>query len=209
MKTIENLEWRYATKVFDNTKKVSHEDIQQLKKAVQLSVSSFGLQLYKVLIIEDQLLKEKLKPASWNQNQITDASHLFVFCNYSNVTPTDVDAFIQNISTTRNLPMDRLEGYRKSIKDSIANKSETELKSWLEKQAYLALGNLLMACAELKIDACPMEGFIPDMYNEILNLKEEGLNACLIAPIGYRSTEDKSQFLEKVRKSEKDLFLHV
>lgn len=209
MKTIENLEWRYATKQFDPTKKVKDYELEYLKRAVQLSVSSFGLQLYKILIIQDKELREKLKPVSWNQSQITDASHLFVFCNYTMVHPSDVDEYIQDMSTVRNVPIEKLEGYRNSMKDAIANKSEIELKNWLEKQPYLALSNLLMACAELKIDACPMEGFIPEQYNEILHLNNQGLNACLIAPIGYRSSEDETQHLDKVRKSEKRLFQYI
>lgn len=209
MKTIENLEWRYATKQFDSTKKIKASDLNLLQRAVQLSVSSFGLQLYKVLIIEDQELKEKLKPASWNQSQIADASHLFVFCNYTSVHPTDVDEYIQDIAAVRNVPIEKLEAYRNSMKDAIANKSEIELKNWLERQPYLALSNLLLACAELKIDSCPMEGFIPEQYNEILNLEGQRLNACVIAAVGYRSTEDKTQFQHKVRKSKERLFKYI
>ncbi len=209
MKTIENLEWRYATKQFDSSRKVIQEDLEMLKKAVLLSVSSYGLQLYKILIVEDKKLKERLRGASWNQNQITDSSHLFVFCNYTRVHPTDVDEFIRNVSEVRNVPIQDLEGYRNSMKDAIANKSEQETQNWLERQPYLALSNLLLACAELKIDACPMEGFISEEYNEILNLKEEGLNACVIAAVGYRSSEDKTQFQPKVRKSKERLFKHI
>ncbi len=209
MNTIKNLEWRYATKKFDATKKVNAIDLEKLKKAVQLSVSSFGLQLYKVLIIEDLEIRERLKTASWNQDQITEASHLFVFCNYSSVLPSDVDAYIQRTAEIRNISTDALEGYRNSMSASMANMPQQELSSWLEKQTYLALNNLLIACAELKIDACPMEGFIPEKYNELLQLDAQRLNACIIAPIGYRSVDDKMQFLPKVRKSNKELFQHI
>lgn len=200
MKFIENLEWRYATKMFDSGKKVSSQDLEEIKQSVQLSASSYGLQLYKVLIIKDEMLKERLKPYSWNQNKITNCSDLFVFCNYTNVSPEDIDEYIRLKSKIQQISIETIEGYGDFIKMKLAEKSEVERKSWLIRQTYLALGNLLTACAELKIDACPMEGFEPESYNQILGLKEKGLNACVIATIGYRHPEDETQHEKKVRK---------
>ncbi|MCG6190027.1 NAD(P)H-dependent oxidoreductase [Maribellus maritimus] len=209
MELIKKLEWRYATKKFDPAKKVSQADIEKLKQAVQLSVSSYGLQLYKVLIIEDLAIREELKPASWNQNQITDASHLFVFCNQKRVNPDEIDAFIRLTSETRNIDYEKLKGYGDFIKTKLDEKSEAEQTSWLERQPYLALSTLLMACAELKIDACPMEGFEPEKYNEILGLDKKGLNAVVIATVGYRDISDRSQNLPKVRKPMERLFEEI
>lgn len=206
MELIKNLQWRYATKKFDTSKKVSSNDLQKLKEAVQLSVSSYGLQLYKVLIIENSEIREQLKPVSWNQNQITDASHLFVFCNYTEATPKAIDDFIKQTAETRNLDLDRLNGYGDFIKEKLQEKTPEEKTSWLKAQTYLALGNLLNACAELKIDACPMEGFEPEAYNKILNLEAQGLNAVVIAPIGYRHEEDHTIGQLKVRKPMEMLF---
>ena len=206
MKLIENLKWRYATKKFDASKKVSANNLEKLKEAVQLSVSSYGLQLYKVLIIQNSDIREQLKPVSWNQSQITDASHLFVFCNYTDASPEAIDAFIKQTAATRNLDLERLSGYGDFIKTKLAEKSQEEKTSWLKSQTYLALGNLLNACAELKIDACPMEGFEPEAYNKILDLKKQGLNAAVIAPIGYRHKEDNTIGLPKVRKAIEILF---
>lgn len=206
MELLKNLEWRYATKKFDTSKKVLSNDLQKLKEAVQLSVSSYGLQLYKVLIIENSNIREKLKPVSWNQSQITDASHLFVFCNYTEATPEAIDDFIKQTAETRNLDLERLNGYGDFIKSKLAEKSQEEKISWLKSQTYLALGNLLNACAELKIDACPMEGFEPEAYNKILGLEQQGLNAAVIAPIGYRHNEDHTIGEQKVRKPMEVLF---
>jgi nitroreductase len=206
MELIENLKWRYATKKFDTSKKVSSNDLQKLKEAVQLSVSSYGLQLYKVLIIENSEIREHLKPVSWNQNQITDASHLFVFCNYTEATPKAIEDFIKQTAETRNLDLERLSGYGDFIKSKLEEKSEEEKTSWLKSQTYLALGNLLNACAELKIDACPMEGFEAEAYNKILGLDKQGLSAAVIAPIGYRHPEDQSIGQQKVRKPMELLF---
>ncbi|TJY35979.1 NAD(P)H-dependent oxidoreductase [Pontimicrobium aquaticum] len=206
MELIENLKWRYATKKFDASKKVSANDLQKLKEVVQLSVSSYGLQLYKVLIIENSEIREQLKPVSWNQSQITDASHLFVFCNYTEATPEAIDAFIEQTAETRNLDLERLNGYGNFIKEKLNEKTSEEKTSWLKSQTYLALGNLLNACAELKIDACPMEGFEPEAYNKILGLDKQGLNAAVIAPIGYRHDEDHTIEQQKVRKPMELLF---
>lgn len=206
MELIDNLKWRYATKKFDTSKKVSKDDLQKLKEAVQLSVSSYGLQLYKVLIIKNTEIREQLKPVSWNQNQITDASHLFVFCHFTEVSDDAIDRFIKQTAETRNLDLERLNGYGDFIKSKLAEKSPIEKKGWLKSQTYLALANLLNACAELKIDACPMEGFEIESYNEILNLDKQGLSASVIAPIGYRHNEDDTAELPKVRKPIKELF---
>lgn len=206
MKLIENLKWRYATKKFDTSKKVSEENLEKIKEAVQLSVSSYGLQLYKVYIVENPELREQLKPVSWNQSQITEASHLFVFCNYTDATPQAIDAFIKQTAETRNQDLERLNGYGDFIKVKLNEKTPEEKTSWLKSQTYLALGNLLNACAELKIDACPMEGFEPEAYNKILGLDKKGLSAAVIAPIGYRHIEDQTIGLQKVRKPMEQLF---
>lgn len=206
MELLKHLNWRYATKKFDTSKKVSSEDLGKLKKAIQLSVSSYGLQLYKVLIIENSEIREQLKPVSWNQSQITDASHLFVFCNYTDASSEAIDDFITHTAETRNLDLDRLNGYGDFIKVKLAEKTQEEKTSWLKSQTYLALGNLLNACAELKIDACPMEGFEPEAYNKILRLDKLGLNAAVIAPIGYRHHDDHTIGQQKVRKPMELLF---
>lgn len=206
MKFIENQKWRYATKKFDLARKVAHSDLEMLKKAVQLSVSSYGLQLYKVLVIADPEIRERLKAASWNQSQITDASHLFVFCNYTDRNDAHIDDYLKLVAETQGTPVADLKGYGDFIKQSLESKTDAEWQNWSEKQTYLALANLLNAAAELGIDACPMEGFEPDKYNEILGLGALGLNAALIAPIGYRSSEDHTQFRKKVRKPKELLF---
>lgn len=206
MELLEHLKWRYATKKFDASKKVSTNDIKKLKEAIRLSVSSYGLQLYKVLIIENPEIREQLKPVSWNQSQITDASHLLVFCNYTDASSAAIDEFMIQTAETRGLDLERLNGYGEFIKSKLAEKTQEEKTSWLKSQTYLALGNLLNACAELKIDACPMEGFEPEAYNKILGLDKQGLNAAVIAPIGYRHHEDPAMGQLKVRKPMDILF---
>ncbi len=206
MELINSLNWRYATKKFDPTKKVSAEDLALIKEAVRLSASSYGLQLYKVLVIEDVEIREKLKPASWGQTQITDASHLFVFCNYTDVKDENIDDYLDLKADTQGLDREGLVDYGNMMKGAVSGMSEAIKSQWTAKQTYIALGNLLAVCSLMRIDACPMEGFEAPKYNEILGLTEKGLNASVIATVGYRSEEDKTQFLKKVRKPEESLF---
>ena len=209
MNLLENLKWRYATKKFDASKSINKDDLEKLKEAVQLSASSYGLQLYKVFIITNKELKRKLKAAAWNQDQLTDASHVFVFCNYTERKNEHIDEYIEATSKIQNTPLEKLAGYSDLIKQSLSDKSDGAWQSWSEKQTYLALSNLLVACAELKIDSCPMEGFDPEQFNTILGLDQNGLNATVIAPVGYRSAEDHTQFRKKVRKPKETLFEEI
>jgi nitroreductase len=204
---LENQNWRYATKKFDPTKKISTEDLNTLKEAIRLSSSSYGLQPYKVIIVENPELRAQLQGAAYGQAQVVDASHLIVFANETNVDNQSVDTYINRISETRNIPAESLAGCGNYMKGPINSMPDDVKKTWTEKQTYLALGNLLNAAAELKIDVTPMEGFVPAKVNDILGLNELGLNASLLAPIGYRSEEDATQHLKKVRKSNTELFI--
>jgi len=206
MQLLKNLEWRYATKKFDSTKKISESDLEKIKNAISLSASSYGLQAYKVLIIEDPEIRKQLQPKSWGQSQIVDASQLIVFCNYTKVDEKVIDDYLKLKATIQDLNLDDLKGYGDFMKSQISEFSDDEIKSWTAKQTYIGLGNLLAACAELKIDACPMEGFEPKAYNDILGLSKKGLSAAVIATIGYRSEEDLTQDNKKVRKPINELF---
>lgn len=208
-KFIESQNWRYATKKFDASKKISDADLEILKEAIRLSSSSYGLQPYKVLIVENPELRAKLQPAAWGQSQIVDASHLFVFANIINVGEKEIDTYLENIAETRGIPTENIVGYGDFMKSKINSLPEDVKNTWTAKQTYLALGNLLNAAAELKIDTTPMEGFEPEKVNEILGLNALGLNATLIATVGYRHEEDGNQHSKKVRKSKEELFIKL
>lgn len=206
---LDNLNWRYATKKFDATKKIAPADLNTLKEAVRLAASSYGLQPFKVVLVENPEIREKLKVAAWGQTQITDASHLFVFANDLNAGPESVAAYIKNISETRGLPTEALGGFADMMNGVISNLSQEAKNIWTSKQTYIALGTLLAAAAELKIDATPMEGFNPAQFNEILGFDKLGLNAAVIATVGYRHDEDEAQHYKKVRKSQEELFITI
>ena len=206
---IKNANWRYATKKFDTTKKVSKEDLEILKEAIRLSASSFGLQLYKVIIVDNPEIRAKLLAASWGQTQIVDASHIFIFANQTKFSDADVDAYLNNATTTRNLPEGTLSGYGDYMKGALNGMPEEIRPNWTAKQTYIALSNLLNAAAELNIDVTPMEGFVPEQYNEILGLDKLNLNAAVVAAVGYRHEEDATQHYVKVRKSNEELFINL
>lgn len=203
---LRSLKWRYATKKFDPTKKVSPEDLHTLMKCIQLAASSYGLQPYKVLNIEDVDLRAKMQVASWGQSQVVDAAQVLVFCAYNEITSEMVDDFVALKAATQGVPLEKLVGYGDFMKSRIKDKTPEEILNWNAKQIYIALGNLLATCGELSIDACPMEGFEPEKYDEIFGLKAKGLTAVVVCPIGYRSEKDATQHLPKVRKPLTELF---
>ena len=206
---ISNQNWRYAAKKFDATKKLQAKDLDFLKEAIRLSVSSYGLQPYQVLIIENPLIKAEIKKAAYNQNQVTEASHLFIFANYINFTDEHIDAYIQNTANSRNLELASISGYGNFMKRVLLTQPQEQLQTWSAKQCYIALTNLVNAAAEIKVDVTPMEGFNPEEVNRILNLQSLNLNAVLIAPVGFRASDDETQFLPKVRKSNHELFIEL
>ncbi len=203
---IEALNWRYATKKFDTSKKISESDLEEILTAVQLSASSYGLQLYKILIINNIEMRANLQPATWGQSQTVDASHLLVFCAKADVVDADIDEYIALKAETSGINPEDLKGYGDFMKSKIVPMPTEQKKAWTSRQTYIALGNLLSACALKEIDACPMEGFEVDKYDEILGLSEQGYMATVVATIGYRSAEDQTQHAPKVRKSKERLF---
>lgn len=205
-KIIEDLNWRYATKKFDTEQKVSDENLEIIKKSLQLVPTSFGLQALKYLIIEDAATREKLLPLAYNQQQIVDASHLIVICSYKSGFNELVDSYIENTAKTRELEIESLTGFGGYMKSSIEKMSAEQIEIWSSKQAYIALGQVLSTLATLKIDATPMEGFSALDFDKALNLEAQNLTSNVIIPIGYRHNEDQNQHLKKVRRTEDELF---
>ena len=184
---IEALNWRAATKSFDSEKKLTTEQIQYLLEAFRLTASSYGLQLWKCVVVENNDLRARLRNHAWGQAQITDASHLLVLCRQTNIGTGHVDTYIDLVAQTKNIPAASLEGYANMMKGSITSKSQEDVANWAGKQVYIALGNLMAACAVAGIDSCPMEGFDPQKFNEELGLDEHNLAAQVLLPVGYRT----------------------
>ena len=207
MRLIESLNWRYATKKFDQNKRVKEADLTHLKEAIRLAATSYGLQPFKVVVIDDEETKNKLRPATMGQSQVTDCSHVFVFAHWTKVKPEWIDTYIELCVQERHLDVSQLEGYGQFMKTTLGALTEEEVHHWASKQAYIGMANLLTVCADLRIDACPIEGFTTKDYNDILGLNALDLSACVVVSVGYRAEDDASQHLKKVRVPAKDLFL--
>ncbi|TVZ59985.1 nitroreductase [Flavobacteriaceae bacterium MAR_2010_105] len=200
MDIINHLQWRYATKKFDAEKLLSAKKMDTLKKAFNLTATSFGLQTISMVIISDKAMREPLLQHSYYQKQVVDASHLLMICIQENITDTDVDLLFDNTKSIRKTPEHILAPYRKDLKQLMKEMTIAERQEWSVKQAYIALGNLMTVCAVEGIDSCPMEGFSSDDFDRIFNLKEKNLKSVLLLPVGYRSEDDMFADFKKVRK---------
>jgi len=207
MKLIKNMQWRYAVKSFNPNKIVSDNKIELLKKAIQLTPTSYGLQPFKILIIKDKEIRRKLLPHSYFQKQIIEASHLFIFANFTKITPQYLHHFYKLKAEVQGKKYSDFENYANRLIENFSKKSSDEIKEYTAYQSYMALETLLLAAAEEKIDTCAIGGFIPEKYNEILNLKKQNLNTAVLCAVGYRSEEDLNQFLPKFRLPMDELFI--
>jgi nitroreductase/dihydropteridine reductase len=208
MDLIQSLEWRYASKRMNGTK-VPDEKIERILEAIRLAPSSMGLQPYTVLVIEDEELKKKLQPVAWNQPQIVESSHLLVFAAWDNITPEQIEEYIDHTATVRNMPPESLNEFKGMLLNMAANRSQEENFQWAARQVYIALGTALVAAANEKVDATPMEGFDPAAADALLGLKEKGLRSVSFLPLGYRDADnDWLVKLPKVRREKEKLFIH-
>ena len=197
--TIQAYNWRYATKEYDKNKKLTDEQLDILLKSIELTPTSFGIQAYKVLVITNPEIREKLKAAAWNQPQITDASHLIVFAVPTNLSDANIDSYVENIAKIRNVPIESLAEYSAMMKGSVNSKTPEQRTEWLARQVYIALGFLLATAAIENIDSTPMEGFDNKQFDEILGLSKDNLTSVVLAPVGFRSDTDAYAKLAKVR----------
>ena len=194
-----SLEWRYATKAFD-TRKLPDATWAALEESLRLAPSSYGLQPWKFIVVNDPALRAKLRPVSWNQSQVTDASHLVVFARRTEVTETDVNEFFNQMVSERGADATKLEPYRQMMLGGVVKgKDAAAQKDWAARQVYIALGQLMGAAAAMAIDTCPLEGIDPDAYTEILGLKGTGYEVVVACAVGYRSSEDKYAGMKKIR----------
>ncbi len=204
------LNWRYATKVFDSARKIPADVWQTLERALVLSPSSYGLQPYRFLVINDPAKRVGLLPHSWNQKQVVDCSHYVVFTARTQMTETDVDKLIARITDVRKIPAASLNFLRDMMMgDLIKGPRSRTAHEWATRQTFIALGNLLTCAAVLGVDACPMEGFVPAEYDRLLGLESSGYASVVCCALGYRAAGDKYAGLPKVRFEIKDLVRYV
>ncbi len=201
------LNWRYATKRFDPSRKITFRDWQLLADSLRLAPSSYGLQPWKFILVQTPELRQKLQTVSRNQTQVTDCSHYVVICFRRSLDENDIQKHISNIANVRNVSLDSLSEYKKgAITSLIHGPRAKSLDSWAQRQAYIAMGFLMMNAALMEIDTCPMEGIDPTAYEELLGLQGSPYGVVAAVAIGYRSPDDKYAQLKKVRFSHDQVF---
>lgn len=207
---LNQLRWRYATKQFDAQRRITAEDWSALEQSLVLTPSSFGLQPWQFIVVTDQQTKEKLVPASWDQRQVADASHVVIFAIKKDLGAADVERYIARIAETRNVSAESLKGFKDVLLGFLAQPAEKfDVNAWATRQVYIALGNFLNTAALIGVDTCPMEGIDPAQYDEILGLSAKGYRTVVVAAAGYRAASDKYATLPKVRYSADEVITHI
>ena len=209
MSIIDALKVRYATKKFNSSKIISEELIYQLKEAFNLTATSYGLQPIKMLVIKNKIIQDQLVADSMNQIQVSQASHVLVFCIDTKVDTAYIHNYFERVKLIRDTPDTILKGFRDFLIEDFNTKSQDSIEQWATKQAYIAMGNLLTVCASLGIDACPMEGFSSVAYDKRFNLAKKNLKSVLVMPIGFRAEDDMFANFKKVRKSLNEVIIDI
>ena len=209
MNILNSLEWRYAVKKFDPSKRCTSEQIDTIKNAFNLTASSFGLQPVKMVIISNKVIQEKMVALAYNQPQVADASHLIVLCVKKNTSPDDIHRHFDLVKEIRGTSEEVLSKFRNQLIETYKNKSIEEQLESAKNQAYIILGNLMTVCAVEKIDTCPMEGFMPEKVDALLNLSEQNLQSILLLPVGFRDESDIMNGMKKVRKALSDTIIEI
>ena len=202
------LGWRYATKVFDSHRKISDTDWQTLERALVLTPSSFGLQPWHFVVVTDPETKARLKPVSWNQSQIVDASHVVVLAIKKALSIADIDGYVARTAEVRGVTIESLAKFRQIMVGTLESPS-FDINEWAARQVYIALGFFMASAAMVGIDTCPIEGFEPKKYDEILGLTPRGYRSVVVAAAGYRSKDDRNAALPKVRFKTEDVVTRI
>lgn len=206
-KLLDALNWRYAAKRFDPTRRLDDATWQALEQSLLLTPSSYGLQPWKFYVIQDEAIKAKLPEISWNQQQPKDCSHMVVLAARRTMDAAYVDRFIESLVSQRGLLPGAMDGYRKILVATI-ERMDTHL-DWNSRQVYIALGQLMVAAAMLRVDTCPMEGIVHSQYDELLGLSGTDYTTVVGCAVGYRHAEDKQQAASKVRFTAGELVVHI
>ena len=205
---LDALQWRYATKQFNPTAKIAPELWATLEQTLVLAPSSYGLQPWKFVVVTSQSLKDQLPAAAWGQPQPRDCSHFMVFAAKQTVEDAFVAKFIQRTASIRGVRTDSLNAMKDAILSKLHRMGSSHL-NWTSRQCYIALGFVLEAAALLKVDACPMEGIIPEQLDPLLGLTDSGYTSVVACALGYRSANDAYASQAKVRSENKDVIVHL
>lgn len=206
---IKDLEWRYAVKKFDSTKEIEAPKLERIEKAFNLTATSYGLQPIKMVVLKNKSLQEQLVEFSYGQQQVAQASHLLILCIEKKIDADYISGYFNKVKKIRGTSDAVLEPFKSALVNEFANMDTRQIQQWATNQAYLAMGNLLTICAVEQIDACPMEGFLPESYDKLLKLGTKGLSSVLVLPIGYRSEDDMFSGFKKVRRDMENSIIYI
>lgn len=206
---IKDLEWRYAVKKFDSSKEIEVSKLERIKKAFILTATSYGLQPIKMVVLKNKDLQEQLVEFSYGQRQVAQASHLLILCIEKKIDADYISSYFKKVKDIRGTSDSVLEPFKKELVSEFTKMDTKQIEQWAINQVYLAMGNLLTICAVEQLDACPMEGFIPERYDELLNLSSKGLASVLVLPIGYRAEDDMFSELKKVRRDMENSIIYI
>ena len=206
---IKDLEWRYAVKKFDSSKEIEVSKLERIKKAFNLTATSYGLQPIKMVVLKNKDLQEKLVEFSYGQKQVAQASHLLILCIEKKIDADYISLYFKKVKEIRGTSDAVLEPFKKALVSEFTKMDAKQIQHWATNQAYLAMGNSLTICAVEQLDACPMEGFLPDSYDELLNLGSKGLRSVLVLPIGYRAEDDMFSEFKKVRRDMENSIIYI
>lgn len=207
---LDALNWRYATKKFDPVRKIPADTWSVLEQSLVLTPSSFGLQPWRFLVVDNPEIRSRLVGASWGQTQVVDASHLVVFLVRKDLDAAHVDRYMARTAELREAQVASLDPFKKVINQSLDSARKTgRLDTWQTHQIYIALGQFMAAAALLGVDTCPMEGLVPATYDEILGLENTGYATVCACPVGYRAADDKYAGTPKVRFAASEVIVHL
>lgn len=208
-KSVEDLKWRYATKKFNPQRRLDRQQLDALAEIFRLTATSYGLQPCRMVIVGDEDLKNRMVPHCYGQEQVRDASEVLILCVENKIDHNYIQNYFKLVQQVRKTPDEVLEPFSERLQTEFTEKEKREVKEWATRQAYIILGSLMMACARERIDSCPMEGFMPEKIDKLLELDKVGLSAVLLLPVGYRSDEDFFSELKKVRRATDEVIRYV
>jgi nitroreductase len=208
MNVIEALHWRYAVREFSPLR-IDEKKLQKLLTATRLSATSYGLQPYRMIVVDDIETRQKLLLYSYGQQKVVDCSHLIVFAAQTQIDDEMVDRYIHSVASTRGMSIDELKGLADHMKSVFADMNGRQKKEWAHQQVYIALGTMLTAAAMMQIDTCPMGGIDAAGYDKVLGLDQLGLETSVICALGVRHPEDRNAHLKKVRYNQAEMVITI
>jgi nitroreductase len=208
MNITEALNWRYAVRKF-TTERIEEDRVNELLTATRLSASSYGLQPWRMIVVDDIATRKRLYEYAMGQDKVVNCSHLVVLAAQTDIGDATVDRYMDALTKVRDLPVDVRDSIGTHMKDVIGSMSEQRRREWAHEQVYIALGTMLTAAAMMKIDTCPMTGFENEGFDRVLGLHERSLESSVICALGVRDPKDKNAFLPKVRYGDAEMVITV